>query len=732
LAPRVIQSAEADQLEEPIVSSQNWRVRAALLLLSSVSCCAVPAAQNGTVSIRVVDPLKVSTAHSPSSAILTLAPPVEPESISCDVLVVGASVGGVAAALAAAQGNHTVCLTEETYWIGGQMTSQGVSALDENEYIETTGATASYHRVRDAIRQHYRQHYQLSGAGARLRHFNPGSCWVSSLCFEPRVGFDVLRSVLQPYLANSFLRVFLRTKAVSVERSRNRLTSVLTYGFDDHRWIAFHAVYVLDATDTGELLPLAGADYVRGAESRSLTGEPHAREGASDPGDLQSFTYTFALARDAAHDHPLPKPLEYEVHRTAQPYTLTLDDGGGKLLTYRMFEKASNTEGAFWTYRRLIAAGNFRGSSAPVEMSMVNWPGNDYCGPGLLSDDPDKQAEALRGAKLTSLGLAYWLQNEVPRDDGSGQGYPGLELLPQALGSADGLSQFPYVRESRRIQALETIREQDISARYQKGARARLFPDSVGIGLYPIDIHGCSRHDFSSPTRPFQVPLGALIPKDFENLLAASKDIGTTHLTNGAYRLHPIEWAIGEAAGTLADFALDRSVTPAHVQSDVLLTQQLELILLERGAPIYWFNDIPAGDPAFLSAQFLAAQEIFGGSSSDLHFAPHRSLTRGEAVRALARVVGPDAGKPGAEGKRSKSASLSAASKSLIALGYLPSSFPGEGSFKQDLMWSDVEPACEKTGVEAPLDRGTFHPATRAAFAIWLVEVYRRQAGLKW
>lgn len=719
-----------------ILDSQNGRVGAALLVLSSISGCVAAAAQNAAVSIQVVDPLRVSATEPPSSAILTLTPSVEPEPVSCDVLVVGGSLGGVAAALAAAQGHHSVCLTEETYWLGGQMTAQGVAALDENAYVESTGATATYQRMREAIRHDYRAHDRLSNAGARERHFNPGGCWVSALCFEPRTGFEVLRTMLQPYIAGGFLRVFLRTKAVAVERSGNQVKSVLAYGFEDQRWIAFHAAYILDATDTGELLPLAGANYVTGAESRNVTGEPHARDGDGDPNDIQSFTYTFVLTRGLAtgeaHASVLPKPPEYEVHRAGQPYTLTIDDGDGRTLTYRVFQKAPGTEGAFWTYRRLVAADNFREPGAPPEMSMINWPGNDYCGPGLLSKNPDQQAEALREAKLTSFGLAYWLQNEVPRDDGSGHGYPELELVPQALGSTDGLSQFPYIRESRRIEALETIREPDISAAYQKGARAQPFADSVGIGFYPIDIHSCSKHDFSSPTKPFQIPLGALIPRSFANLLAASKDIGTTHLTNGAYRLHPVEWAIGEAAGTLADFALDRNLPPQSVQADPLLTQQLQLKLLERGAPIYWFDDLPPGDPAFLAIQFLAAQGIFGSRPTSLHFALHGSLTRAEAVRALARALIPDTEMPGAAGKHPKASSLSADLKSLVALGDLPSTFPGQEGLKPDLMWSDLVTACEKTGVEAPLDRGTFQPATRAAFAIWLFEVYRREAGLKW
>src|SRR3712207_8972640 len=48
---------------------------------------------------------------------------------------------------------------------------------------------------------------------------------------------------------------------------------------------------------------------------------------------------------------------------------------------------------------------------------------------------------------------------------------------------------------------------------------------------------------------PFQVPLGAMIPVRVNNLIAGCKNIGTTHVTNGCYRLHPVEWTIGEAAG---------------------------------------------------------------------------------------------------------------------------------------------------------------------------------------
>ncbi len=713
-------------------------------------------AGNPGKTVRVLDVARVRADLPAAAAVLTLTLPAHPEEISCDILVVGASTGGVAAALAAARGGHSVCVAEETTWIGGQMTAQGVSALDENKYIETTAGTASYRKLRDGIRQYYAQRYDLSMRGPGEKFFNPGGCWVSALCFEPEAALEVLGSMLQPYVGARhgvpLLRIFLRTKTVSAEARGNRISSVLTYGFESRRWIAFRPRYVLDATDLGELLPLVGAEDVTGAEPRSLTGEPHARDDAGDPNDNQSFTYTFVLRRDPDHAHVLAKPPEYETRRGDQPYTLTVDYGKGKSLTYRMFEKAAQTPGAFWTYRRLIAAENFISPKAPVaaggvypqgwnrrsgaqraplqvpsEVSMINWPGNDYCGPGLLSSDPEQQAQALREGKATSLGFAHWLQTEVPRDDG-GKGYPEMELLTSELGSSDGLSQYPYVRESRRIRALKTIQEQEISALYQKGARAELFPDSVGIGLYPIDIHSCSKQDFTTPSKPFQIPVGALVPQRLENLLAASKDIGTTHITNGAYRLHPVEWAIGEAAGTLADFAIDHGTAPARIARDSALTQGLQLKLLDAGVPLYWFDDLGIGDPGFRAAQFLAVRGIFGSNANDLHFAPRSSLSRREAVEALARALEVRAqARSEVEAKTPQTqfakGSFDAIVGGLIRQGYWPGSLSSPG--EQNLTWSDLEPASRKSGMVIPAARGESNRPTRAEFAIWLEQVYR-------
>src|SRR6185369_9044773 len=144
-----------------------------------------------------------------------------------------------------------------------------------------------------------------------------------------------------------------------------------------------------------------------------------------------------------------------------------------------------------------------------------------------------------------------------PRDDGKGSGYPELKLRKDVMDTEDGLSKVPYIRESRRIRGQARVAEQDIVFENDQ-PRARWFPDSIGTGFYMVDIHPCGANERGRMMmpKPFQVPMSALIPQKVTNLLAAGKNIGVTHLTNGAFRLHPIEWSVGEAAAVIASLTL--------------------------------------------------------------------------------------------------------------------------------------------------------------------------------
>lgn len=71
--------------------------------------------------------------------------------------------------------------------------------------------------------------------------------------------------------------------------------------------------------------------------------------------------------------------------------------------------------------------------------------------------------------------------------------------------------------------------------------------------------------------------------------MPANKNIGTTHITNGCYRLHPVEWAIGEAVGALIAFCLAGDRTPRSVRGDaVALADYQRLLTGTFGVPLAW------------------------------------------------------------------------------------------------------------------------------------------------
>lgn len=523
----------------------------------------------------------------------------------CDIAVIGGGMGGVAAALAACDAGKRVVLTEPTDWLGGQMTSQGVSALDEHPHIETFGGTRSYYALRNAIRDHYRARYHAPVTMPDGAPLNPGNGWVSRLCFEPSAGVRVIEQMLAPHVNAGSLTILLRHTPTAAQMDGERICSI-TLRDRHNEAIVIEAAYFLDATELGDLLPLVGAEYVTGAESRDETGEPHANS-IAQPEQAQGFTYCFAVEHRPGEDHTVPAPKGYEQFRDHQPYSLTLVDHDGAPRSFRMFATSPAGLPPFWTYRRLRDGALLDPSGHLRDVTMINWAGNDYHGGNLIDNGPDEQARIVDEAKRLSLGFLRWLQTEAPRDDG-GYGYPGFKLLPEVMGTADGLSQAPYIRESRRIVALKRIVEGEIAADGRSGARAAPFADSVGVGWYHIDLHASvgGAPGMYAPTLPFQIPLGALIPQRIANLLAACKNIGTTHLTNGAYRLHPVEWNIGEAAGALAAWCVGNSVAPRSVHHDRGLLIAFQRSLVARGVPLAWAIDMPIDHPLFAATQLLA------------------------------------------------------------------------------------------------------------------------------
>lgn len=532
---------------------------------------------------------------------------VRAHELHADVVIVGGGVGGVAAALAAARAGRSVLLSEETDWIGGQLTQQAVPP-DEHPWIEAFGCTRSYRRFRDGVRAYYRRNYPLTAEAREAVHLNPGNGLVSRLCHEPRVALAVLRDMLAPYVSSGRVRILLRHKAVAADTKGDRVEAVKVHDRGNDRDTILIGSYFVDATELGDLLPLTKTEFITGFESHKETGEPHAPAEAQ-PDNQQAFTYCFAVDYLAGEDHTLDKPDEYDFWRKYIPKLTPAWPGA--LLSWKMSNPIALKERAvcfdptgpgsggmnLWLYRRILDRRNFRSSSHRTDICLVNWPQNDYWLGNLVGVKPEEAARHRRRAKQLSLSLLYWMQTEAPRPDG-GTGWKGLRLRSDVVDTVDGLAKYPYIREARRIRAEFTVLEQHVGteARQKKTGKkgeeltAERFPDSVGVGSYRIDLHPTSGGDnyLDISSLPFQTPLGALLPRRIENLLPACKNIGVTHITNGCYRLHPVEWNIGEAAGALAVFCLARKEPPRQIRKQAKLLADFQKRLQEDGVELHW------------------------------------------------------------------------------------------------------------------------------------------------
>jgi hypothetical protein len=597
--------------------------------------------------------------------------PVSAQSVSekpveCEVLIVGGGLGGVAAAFDALRLGMQVCMTEITDWIGGQVSQQGVSALDEEALQRERGLfPLGYRRFRVDVQARY---------GVR----NPGKCWVSELCFSPQTGVQVLEEMLAPYQRSGKLVLLKNTVVKDLEVRDGLIRSVLalthfpkssgrgvnslplSHFIEDWYNVNPSALFnkqivrlepparrqgskipwmVIDATETGELLPLAGVPYRLGTDLQTPQ-EPSASAVGVDPYCIQAFTYPFAIEKTDKPQTPV-KPADYDSLFNSSYYS---------------FGERKFTFSEVFTYRRIRGklAGKGPEALSVGDQSIQNWTwGNDWrlstATTNLILTQEQLQAEgqvsaqtppifgwsvsrkgdwrgglrtsALAAAEAHAYGYYYWLvagtqDSLLLKEDPLYRkptflDYTLLKGAESPLGTEHGLSRYPYIREGRRLLGRSfssyangfTIYETDLSGPVlpaPNAGRPRLFFDSVGIGQYRNDDHSCIVNEafessvyesekLLSPKYPFSIPLRALIPQKIDNLLAGSKNIATSHITNGAYRVHPVEWAIGAAAGNTATFALQRNIAPADLvtgsQPNKLL-KALQAQIVTQGNPI--------------------------------------------------------------------------------------------------------------------------------------------------
>ena len=504
-----------------------------------------------------------------------------------DVLVVGGGASGTAAGIQAARmGVHTIVL-EETPWLGGMLTSAGVSCVDGNNRLRS----GIFGEFADSLVARY-------GSDEALK-----SGWVSNINFDPHVGQEILTNMAQA--CGELLDV--RRETVITEVKGEAGDWHVSYRDSRGSKHSIRADVIIDATELGDVAKACGVDYRIGMEASEDTGESIAPEQANDV--IQDLTYV-AFLKDYGPDADM---------------TIEMPEGYDPSPFYNSCQNPLNVENVtgqtIWSPEMMITYGK-----TPEGRYMINWPiyGND-CYLNVIEMSREDREEALKEAKRFTLSFVYFIQTQLDMKN--------LGLADDVFPTSDKLPFIPYHRESRRIVG-EAFFTMDAAAD-PYAYKEPLYRTGVAVGDYPVDHHHFRHPDWRElpdlefyPIPSFNVPMGTMIPKDVDDLIVAEKSISVSNLMNGATRLQPVVMQLGQAAGALAALACieDKSVKEIGVR-------QVQEKLLEAGCYIMPYLDLPKSDPHFKALQRIGATGVLRGEGRNVGWSNETWFRTDEPLR---------------------------------------------------------------------------------------------------
>ena len=483
-----------------------------------------------------------------------------------DVVIVGGGTSGVAAGLQSARLGARTLIVEEYDWLGGMLTSAGVSATDGNHVLRG----GIWDEFRTELENHYGGPKALSTG------------WVSKTMFEPSVGDSLFKRMAA---REPNLEVRYRTTVSAVGR-RDSVWHLEVEQGGRRRYVK--ARVLIDATELGDVAHMLGVPADVGMDAASETGEKEALDAPNDI--VQDLTYV-AVLKDYGRDVTIPEPEGYDPDLFA---CCCINDNCVE----------PKEPDRMWPREMMITYGEL-----PNKKYMINWPieGNDYY-VNMIDMDAAGRAEAVQRAKNHTLCFLYFLQTEL--------GFRTLGLADDEFPTEDRLPFYPYHRESRRIHGLVRFTLNDISDPYAN----TLYRTTIAVGDYPIDQHHTRYPEWSSlpnlyfhPVPSYGVPMGVMLPAVQPGLIVAEKSISVTNLVNGSTRLQPVVLQIGQAAGALAALAVKEGCEPSEVP-----VRRVQEVILEDGGYLLPYLDLPSTDPRFKAMQRIAATGILRGRGANV------------------------------------------------------------------------------------------------------------------
>lgn len=489
-----------------------------------------------------------------------------------DVVVVGGGTGGTAAAIQSARMGCSTLLLAEYDWIGGMLTSAGVSAVDGNYRLQS----GLFGEFRRALVTHYGSDQALATG------------WVSRTLFEPSVGNRILHDLVA---AEPHLTLWHNTSVaeVSPDTRQGYRLQVLMEG----KSYRVSARRLIDATELGDISARLGVRYDLGMEAKRDTGEDIAP--AESNHIVQDLTYV-AILKEYDQPMPMDKPEGYDPAEFAcscKNTHCTSPKEPGRTL---------------WSPEEMIRYGKL-----PNGKYMINWPieGNDYYTNIVEADEQTREAEYAR-AKARTMRFIYFMQHEL--------GFDHLDLADDEYPTADRLPFMPYHRESRRIDGEVRFDLSHLEHPYDQDLP--LYRTAIAVGDYPVDHHHAAYdgaeelpdlHFHAIPS--FGVPLGVVLPKEHPYLLVAEKSASISNIVNGSTRLQPVVMQLGQATGALAALSLKADQAPAQVS-----VRSVQRTLLAAGGYLMPYLDVPQDSPLFLPLQRIGVTGILRGEGRNVNW----------------------------------------------------------------------------------------------------------------
>ncbi|MCC6587619.1 MAG: FAD-dependent oxidoreductase [Bryobacterales bacterium] len=519
----------------------------------------------------------LATAAGTSGA-LWLPPSARTGTHTFDVVVYGATAGGVVAAVAASREGLKSAIVEPGRHLGG-MTSGGLGRTD--------------HGRKEVVGGYSLEFYQRVG-----KKYGEDITWY----FEPHIAEQVLQDMVKEAGVEVFFDHRLRQDS-GVDKRRSALTEIFC-----ENATSFKAKVFIDASYEGDLLKQAGVSYTLGRESTVVHGESLAgvrpkdrahqfdipvsgldsngqllpdinpvQRGRLGDGDrkVQAYNFRMCLSSDPRNQVPFPQPPNYQWWR----YELLLRHIHAFT---KYYGRPPKPKGDLFIWSLMPNNKTDINNHGPVSTDFMgaswDYPEATY----------DRRAEIWQEHINYTAGLFFFLANDervpaVIRDEMKQWGLAADEFV-----DTNNWPHQLYVREARRMVGDFVMTQRDIQVDLAK-------PDVIGMGSYNSDSHNVQRYleadgtvqnegNMEVPVTPYQIPYRVLLPKRKQatNLLVPVC-VSSSHVVYSTLRMEPVYMIMGQAAGVAARMAIGGKVDLHDID-----TKGLAEKLRSQGAIFEW------------------------------------------------------------------------------------------------------------------------------------------------